>query len=327
MPFVLYSADVKYIIVRKALRGDTLETINHDLGLTVSTDSLTRWLNLYHETRRVIVDPSFYNPRGRPTIFSNEQRSFIEAAIDAEPTIYLDELARQVAIERGVVASISTLAREVRDRLGLTVKVAKTVHPDQCPIAQSHFLYNVGGIDPACLVFLDESAMAARRLYRHRARAPRGRRTKRIPKTLSSRKFSLLPAISLSGYLGMVVQEGSIRRDDMEDFLSHHLLPMMNPYPAENSVLIMDNASIHCGGRIEELCEQAGVRLMYLPAYSPEFNPIEKAFCVIKSRLRRSGALNRAQSAEEEMDIIYRTADAALTPELIRSLFEGSVYL
>lgn len=89
----------------------------------------------------------------------------------------------------------------------------------------------------------------------------------------------------------------------------------------------MDNASIHRGGRIKELCDQVGVRLMYLPAYSPEFNPIEKAFCVIKSRLRRSGALNRARSPQEEMDIIYRTADEALTPELIRSLFKGSVYL
>lgn len=77
----------------------------------------------------------------------------------------------------------------------------------------------------------DESAMAARKLHRPRARAPRGERTKRIPKPLTSRRFSLLPAISLSGYLGLVVQEGAIRRDDMEDFLSNHVVRLDSIIP------------------------------------------------------------------------------------------------
>ena len=51
----------------------------------------------------------------------------------------------------------------------------------------------------------------------------------------------------------------------------------MNPFPGLYSVLILDNASIHKGQYIANLCEQKGVHLVFLPAYSPDFNPV---FCL-----------------------------------------------
>jgi transposase len=88
----------------------------------------------------------------------------------------------------------------------------------------------------------------------------------------------------------------------------------------------LDNASIHHGGNIEDLCAEMGVRIVYLPPYSPDFNPIEKAFAVIKDRLRRSQILPTAADAEEEMEMIYTTALTVITPGLVVNLYHGSIY-
>jgi transposase len=60
----------------------------------------------------------------------------------------------------------------------------------------------------------------------------------------------------------------------------------MNKFPLPNSVLIVDNASIHKVAGIQEMVEECGVRLMYLLPYSPDLNPIELVFLSIKACLR-----------------------------------------
>jgi transposase len=59
----------------------------------------------------------------------------------------------------------------------------------------------------------------------------------------------------------------------------------MNAYSEERpprSVLVMDNARIHCSEELQEMCNEAGVLLVYLPPYSPDYNPIEQSFNQIK---------------------------------------------
>ena len=97
----------------------------------------------------------------------------------------------------------------------------------------------------------------------------------------------------------------------------------MNRYPAINSILVLDNARIHKGGRISQLCSEAGVRVVYLPPYCPELNPIEMCFSVVKSHLRRTQALVRAV---DEVDEIYRAAGQLITPELCEQLYRHSGY-
>ncbi|KAG0152467.1 hypothetical protein CROQUDRAFT_13909, partial [Cronartium quercuum f. sp. fusiforme G11] len=70
--------------------------------------------------------------------------------------------------------------------------------------------------------------------------------------------YSLLPAIDLDGLLAVVFQEGSYLCEDFENFLEFNLLTRMNPYLLPSSVLIIENAWIHYGGKIDELCEEQG---------------------------------------------------------------------
>ena len=94
----------------------------------------------------------------------------------------------------------------------------------------------------------------------------------------------------------------------------------MNPFPGPQSVLVMDNVSFHHNGRIADLVEQRGCRLFYLPAYSPDLNPIEKGFSVLKAKLRRYGSLTGGEDDGEQIQIY---TSLVFTPELMRSLFRG----
>jgi hypothetical protein len=113
----------------------------------------------------------------------------------------------------------------------------------------------------------------------------RGEHATRYEFTLRETKYSILPAISLDGILHLEVVDKAINGDDFRRFIQG-LLPRMNEWPLPKSVLVIDNASIHKVDGIREMVEERGARLLYLPAYSPDFNPIELAFPKIKSWLR-----------------------------------------
>jgi transposase len=91
--------------------------------------------------------------------------------------------------------------------------------------------------------------------------------------------------------------EGACNRVVFETWLETCLLPTLEP----GKVVILDNATFHHGGRIRQLIESAGCRVLYLPAYSPDLNRIEKCWAWLKSRIRKSwsgvGSLRQAMEA------------------------------
>lgn len=105
-----------------------------------------------------------------------------------------------------------------------------------------------------------------------------------------------------NGMRALFQKLGSIKREDFEGFLSRDLLPRLEP----GSVLVLDNARIHHGGRIAEIVEAAGCSLLYLPPYSPDFSPIELAWSWIKNQVRAVAPRND----ENRQEIIVRTASA-----------------
>jgi hypothetical protein len=78
-------------------------------------------------------------------------------------------------------------------------------------------------------------------------------------------------------------------------------MPLTTPYPGPLSVLVMDNARIHHGYEILELADRFGVRIEYLPPYSPDLNPIEEAFSQVKSYIRRNNDIFLSGSSEDLM--------------------------
>lgn len=83
--------------------------------------------------------------------------------------------------------------------------------------------------------------------------------------------------------------QGSINKASYIQFIAERILPHCNPLASglERSVLVMDNASIHHSTELESICKTAGVKVEYLPPYSPDFNPIETSFALLKAYIRR----------------------------------------
>jgi len=79
----------------------------------------------------------------------------------------------------------------------------------------------------------------------------------------------------------------------------------MNPYPGPNSVLVMDNVRFHLREDIQDMIEERGMHVVFLPPYSPDFNPIETAFSCTKAWIRRNNMrVRRAMESPDKSEAI-----------------------
>ena len=132
------------------------------------------------------------------------------------------------------------------------------------------------------LVFADESHFNQLTLRRPYAWSIRGECAYWCEFFLHGSKYSILSTLSLDGILHLEVLDKAITGNNFWWFVQG-LLPRMNQWPLPNSVLVIDNASIHKVANICEMVEKHGVCLLYLPMYLPDFNLIELAFSTIKA--------------------------------------------
>ena len=100
-------------------------------------------------------------------------------------------------------------------------------------------------------------------------------------------RLNILPAYTVDGVLAASVYKGSINGEGFKFWVVNILLPRCNRFPAKRSVVVMDNASFHHLERMQALFDAFGVKLVYLPAYSPNLNPIEEFFGELKAFIRR----------------------------------------
>src|SRR5258708_11787103 len=119
------------------------------------------------------------------------------------------------------------------------------------------------------------------------ARAPRSQRA--YTKTLRNygKNLSLIASWSVQGMGAAMTVEGSVDQNAFEAYLREFLCPNLHP----GQIVIIDNLSIHKGAQVRRLIEATGACVLFLPAYSPDLSPIEKAFSKLKIFLRRMGAL------------------------------------
>ncbi len=164
---------------------------------------------------------------------------------------------------------------------------------------------------------MDESGFntSMTRLY---ARAPRGQRAYgKVPRN-RGKNTTLITAITLEGGMGeSVAIEGATDAEVFEAYVEHFLTPTLE----EGQVVVLDRLGAHRTQRVRELIEARGAKLLFLPSYSPDLNPIEEAFSKIKSIVRKVGARTR--------EALVKTIDralAAVTPEDAAGWFDHAGY-
>ena len=96
---------------------------------------------------------------------------------------------------------------------------------------------------------------------------------------------TLVAGLRMTGMVAPMVLDGPINGDWFEAYVEQVLVPELRP----GDVVIMDNLSSHKRPAVRDRIEATGAALRFLPPYSPDFNPIEKAFSRLKAMLRKAG--------------------------------------
>jgi transposase len=155
------------------------------------------------------------------------------------------------------------------------------------------------------LVFVDEFG-ASSNMTRAYARGPRGRRIVCRTPHGHWKMLSTIAAMDVSGILAAGTFDAAVDEETFLGFVGQCLVPRLRP----GRVVVLDNLPAHQSPRVDLLIEAAGCRVMRLPPYSPDLNPIENAISKVKTLLRKRGARSL-------VSVYYAIAEAldAITPE------------
>ncbi len=171
-------------------------------------------------------------------------------------------------------------------------------------------------LDPERLVFIDET-WTATNMARLRGRAPKGQRLRAAVPHGHWKTTTFVAGLRRDGIVAPFVLDGPINRDAFEAYVAQVLAPELRA----GDTVIMDNLSSHKGPRVRKLIEDAGASLLYLPPYSPDFNPIENAFAKLKALLRKAAE----RTVEGLWTAIGRLVDV-FTPRECTNYFAAAGY-
>ena len=171
-------------------------------------------------------------------------------------------------------------------------------------------------VDPTDLVFLDETGSHLGYTPTH-AWAPRGERAYATAPANRGENKTVVAALTLDGVGALMRFDGAMTTARFDGYVRHILAPTLR----QGQVVVADNLKAHHSERARAAIEAAGARFLPLPAYSPDFNPIEEAFSKVKQFLRRAQA-----RTDEDRRAATWAAFATITTDNITGWFTHCGY-
>jgi transposase len=166
------------------------------------------------------------------------------------------------------------------------------------------------------LVFIDET-WASTKMARTHGRCRRGQRLRVGVPHGHWKTTTFVAGLTTRGMVAPFVLDGPINRNAFETYVERVLVPELR----KGDIVVMDNLSSHKGTMTRQRLEAAGAGLLYLPPYSPDFNPIENAFAKLKALLRKA--------AERTVDALWAAIGRMVdlfTPAECRNYFAAAGY-
>ena len=267
--------------------------------------------------------------------FTGVHEQILLRLIRENPQLYLDELQDAMLVETGKVWHTATIWRKLH-KLGFSLQFAVFRAKQQSQVEVD--AYGIRLLErvqhPRQLIYIDETARGANASRRRRAWAPKG--TSPVIDAPFERdfdkRFTLIAACNWNGFVrgacqvverekgkeDMNPERGTVDTERFERYVEHHLVPVLgNSARAEpNSIVVMDNASIHNSGKIRRMIEGAGALLVYTAPYSPEYNPIEYYFGEYKKSLKRN-----SYRMGYEWFKVHQEALQAVTPDMAKQFY------
>jgi len=170
--------------------------------------------------------------------------------------------------------------------------------------------------DVTCFKFVDETSTNLTYCRRY-ARAEGGQRAHQATPLHGGPNVTLIAALTPDGLGALMSVDGAVNGHVFAAYLDQVLGPTLVP----GDVVVLDNLPAHKVAGLAELVEARGARLLYLPPYSPDFNPIELAFSKLKIWLRTAQARTR-----EALEAVIRDAANWITERDAKNWFDHCGY-
>jgi transposase len=171
-------------------------------------------------------------------------------------------------------------------------------------------------LDPTRLVFIDETG-ASTKMARLYGRAPRGKRLRAGVPHGHWKTTTFIGALRLGGMTAPMVLDGPMTGDWFTAYVEQVLAPTLRP----GDLVILDNLPAHKVAAARQAIQVVGAQLVFLPPYSPDFNPIENAFSKLKALLRKAAA----RTVDELWNVIGAAIDT-FTPQECQNYFAAAGY-
>ncbi|MGB3389983.1 MAG: IS630 family transposase, partial [Pseudaminobacter sp.] len=243
---------------------------------------------------------------------------FIVGMIEDRKDITLNEMVERLEAEHSMRISRSALSDWLRGHGWTFKKSAHALEQERPDILKRRRAWFDGqlDLDPAKLVFIDETGLSTK-MARLRGRAPRGERCRAGVPHGHWKTTTFTGALRLTGMTAPFVYDGAMNGNVFRAYVEQVLVPTLAP----GDIVVMDNLPAHKAAGIRDAIGVAGATLMFLPPYSPDFNPIENAFAKLK-------ALMRAK-AERTIPALWNTVGSIVelfTPNECANYFRAAGY-
>ncbi len=165
---------------------------------------------------------------------------------------------------------------------GHYAKKKTTRYREQTPEAVSAYLEQIADIPPEKIVYIDETGIDTF-LYREYGYAPRGQRVYGHISGHKYKRIGIVAGLMNNRIVAPLEYEGTMDSALFEKWFLQHLLPAVGA----DAAIVMDNASFHRKKQLISAAQNSGCKLIFLPPYSPELNPIENFWSWLKRYLRK----------------------------------------
>jgi transposase len=275
-------------------QGVPVNTIKTRLGIGRST--------AYEWQTNLIQYGSVISPGqallGRPYVTSKADEMALLRLLETHGWVYQDEMRQWLLEERGVDVSRTTMS-DILKRNGWTRKKIEYMSINRSEELRRAYIEDMVNYSTEDLIFIDESIFNEKTGWRTRGYAPIGEAARYQISLERGNTWSVLPALTIDGYLPCTaIQKGYVNREELIIWLREKLLPTITErYGDRGMVIVMDNCSTHVSADVVDVIQQAGHLIKYLPPYSPDFNPIELTFALLKAWIRRHWVHIRYESS------------------------------
>ncbi len=248
----------------------------------VSINCVANYLQLRAETGSLQPRP---NPGGRAPAIPETRYDELRQLIAQQPDLTLDQIRDRLQLNCSLAAISRTLTKLSLTRKKKTLPAAEQQRPDvrAARDAWADWQATLTEDDLDRLVFWDEAAVLTNMVLLYGRSLP-GQRVVDYVAHGHWERLTVAAGIRLRGLAGALVYEGGTTAEACEGFVRGSLGPCLRP----GDIVIMDNLSSHADPTVMDVLKGLGVTVKQLPPYSPDLNPIEKAWSKVKQAVRKA---------------------------------------